>query len=160
MDRERRALNARLGAEPRRLGKAGDEFGAAIGIAGIVERINPDEHIARPRRLGAGRGQRQEHQIARGHIGDGDIIAHPALGHVDRIGQRRSAEGPQVQSDLGVAHQPQPRGNPAGGFQLQPVALAVIHAERMNGKALLPREGRRDHRIKPARKQDNRNQRG
>ena len=43
-----------LGGQFRQMGKASDEFGPAIGIARIIERIHPDEDIAGAQRLGPG----------------------------------------------------------------------------------------------------------
>ena len=67
--------------------------------------------------------------------------------------------GPQIERDLGMADQPEPLGNAARGFQLEPVPLAIVDAQRMDGKALFARERRRDHRIEPARKQHHRDRR-
>ena len=81
MDRERLALCAGLGRQLSQIGKACDEFGAAIGIAAVIERIDADKNIARAQRFGPGQRERQEHQIARRYVSYRNIGADPPLGH-------------------------------------------------------------------------------
>jgi hypothetical protein len=77
--------------------KACDEFGPAIGIARIVERIDPDEQVASARRLRPSEAQRQEDGVSGRHVGDRNVVAKAALGNVDIVGQRRAAELAEVE---------------------------------------------------------------
>jgi hypothetical protein len=58
--------------------EGGDVLGPAVRIAGIVERIDPDEDVARLQHLGPGERERQKNRIARRHIGHRDILLHRA----------------------------------------------------------------------------------
>ena len=129
MDRERLALHPCLGGEVGQLLEFGDEFGPAIGIARIVERIDADEQVARAARLGEAQRQAEENGVARRDVGDRNPLAHSFLGNGNVAGQRRSAESPQVQrqDDMPVGKLLR---DPPRGLQLDPVPLVIIDRQR------------------------------
>ena len=100
MDRERPTLDTLLGAQPRGFREARDELWATIGITRVIECVHPDKDIARRRSFSESRGQCQEHQIARRHIGNGDRVADTVFGNIDLVGQRRTAELAQIEGQL------------------------------------------------------------
>ena len=71
--------------------KRRDKFWAAIRIAGIIERIDPDEQVMRAARFCKAKAQRKEDGIARRHIGDGnaafvdELCAFPETEHDDQV---------------------------------------------------------------------------
>src|SRR4051812_10233921 len=60
VDAEAAALDAGAGAEIGDTLEGGDEFGSAVGVAGIIERIDADDDVARVERLGPAERQRQK----------------------------------------------------------------------------------------------------
>ena len=154
MDREALALDARLGGDLRQPFERRDELRPAVGIARIIQRIDPDEQVARARRLRPAEREAEEDRIARRDIGDGNAAAlfgaDAILGHGDIVGQRRSAEGRQVERQDDVAFGAEHIGDAARGRQLDTVALVIIHRQREHAISLLPRAGGGDHRVEPA----------
>ena len=75
----------------------------AVGIARIVERVHADEDVVRTGRLREGEREGEEDRVARRHVGDrdpaADLLRARVLRHRDVRGERRAAEGAQV--DLG-----------------------------------------------------------
>ena len=96
-----RALDARLGGEIGQPLEGLDELGPAIGIAGLVERVHADEDVLGAQRLGPGERVAEKDGVARGHVGDrnagADGLVAPALGHRDVVGQRRAADGAEIE---------------------------------------------------------------
>ncbi len=66
---ERIPFGPRLGAKVGERLECGDEIGAAIGIARIIKRIDPDEQVARSARFGPCQREAQKYRVARRHIG-------------------------------------------------------------------------------------------
>jgi hypothetical protein len=95
--REALPFDPGLGGEVGEPLERGDELGPAIGIARIIERIDADEQVARAARLGKAEREAEEDGVARRHVGDRNALAHAFLGHGDVGGQRRAAEGAQVE---------------------------------------------------------------
>ena len=133
--------------------EGGDELGPAVGIARIIECIDPHEQVARAACLGKAEREAEEDGVARRHIGDRNTIADAVLGNRNVGGQRRPAERAQVerQHDMAVGAA---RRNLPSRVQLNPVPLAIIDAERHHAKSPLPRQRRADHRVEPSRKED------
>jgi hypothetical protein len=147
-------LAADLGGDAGKPFETQDEFRAAIGVSRIVQRIDPDIEVVGPGGFRPGKGERQEHQIARRHIGDRDIVGKPILGHVDRGGQGRAAELVQVQGQDHMPFHLQARGDHAGRIKFHAVALVVIDRQGQHAKALFLGECCADHGIEAARQQD------
>src|SRR5690349_15909740 len=53
-----------------------DEFGAAIGIAGVIERVHADEDAGAFEDLGPCEGEGEKDRVAGRDIGDGDGLGH------------------------------------------------------------------------------------
>jgi hypothetical protein len=70
----RAAFDAGLGSERGHVFKGGDVFGAAIGVAGVIESIDADEDVGRCEDFGPGERERQEDGVAGGDVGDGDAV--------------------------------------------------------------------------------------
>jgi hypothetical protein len=102
--------------QPRQLLERADEFGPAVGIAGVVERVDADEDVRRAEHLGPSHGDGQEDRVAGRHVGarDDARIDRLILRHVDLLRrQRRSADARQVEVDLEVAFRANCPGNDA-----------------------------------------------
>ena len=53
-----------------------DELRAAVGIAGVVERVDADDDVVRAEHFGPAERQRQEDRVARRHVGRRDVVRH------------------------------------------------------------------------------------
>lgn len=116
--------------------EGGDELGAAVGVAGVVECVDADEDVAGAGNLGEGEGEAQEDGVAGGNVGDGDAVGHvvggAVLGDVNVGCERAAAEGPQV--DVGEAVMCVVELGELGGCgEFVAVALAVVEGEGMEG---------------------------
>src|SRR5271155_2880192 len=90
-------LHAGLGGEVGHVFEGGDEFGAAIGVAGIVDGVYSDEDVGAFEDFGPGHGEGQENRIAGGDVGDRDAGSDVAgLGDVDVGGQGARSEGAEI----------------------------------------------------------------
>ncbi|EAT09859.1 hypothetical protein SKA58_05360 [Sphingomonas sp. SKA58] len=154
VDADRMPLHPRLGGERRHLLESVDKFGPAIGIARVIERIDADEDVARPRDLRQPQCQRQEDRVARWHIGDGDVAAHPTLGHGYVGRQRRSAKGGEVERQDDVTDRVERLRHARGGAQFDAMALVIVDRQREEAITRLARQRTRHHRIETARQQD------
>ncbi len=160
LDAERIALDPRLGREFGQPLECGDEFGTAIRITRIIERVDADIDIARTRRLGPAEREAEEDRIAGGDIGDGNatriIGADTVLGHVDIGGERRTAERGQVHRQDDVAFGAERGGDAARGVELDAVALVIIERQREQAPAGFPQHGGGNHRVEAARDEGDR----
>ena len=68
------AFDAGFGGEVGHLFKGCNEFRPAIGIAGVVERIDAEKNVACAQHLGPGQRKGEKDGVARGHIGDGNAV--------------------------------------------------------------------------------------
>ena len=157
---ERLSLDPRLGREFRQPLERGDELGPAIGIARIIERIDADEQVARPRSLRPAQGETEEDRVACGHVSDGNIVADAALGHIDIRGQRRPAECRQVERQDDMPLRPQRAGYAACGGQLDLMPLVIVDRQREEIEPGFARVAGGDHRIEPPGHEDNGKRRG
>ena len=112
---------------------------------------------ARAEHLGHGQRVGHEERVARRDVGDRDAgadlgLARP-LGTSMSRGQRRAADGAQVEVDAPVRGGAQRGGHARRGLELDLVALAVAEAERVTALALGPGHGQRGGRVEAAREQ-------
>ena len=156
-DRHRPALDARLGAEPRHLLHRGQPLGPAVRVAGRIEHVDPDDDLGGAAHLGQRDRVGHEDRVARGDVGDGNAAADlglvAPLGHGDVRGQRRAADGAQIEIDDVVRRGAQRGGDARGGRELDGVALAVAEAERVTAASRCAGHGQRRGRIDAARQQ-------
>src|SRR5258706_2822172 len=146
------ALDSDLGGELREPLEGGDELGAAVGIARVIDRVDADIDLLRADHFGVAQGEREQHRVARGDVGRRDAAAR-RLGHGDLGGQGRAANGTQVDLDDAVFDRAERLRDPLRRRQFGAVALAVAHAERVAGESGRARLGQGDGRIHAARKQ-------
>jgi hypothetical protein len=133
---DRVALDAGAGGEVGELLEGGDEFGAAVGVAGVVEGVDAEPDLARAEGLGPAEGVGEEEGVAGGDVGAGDG-ADAGFG-VFRDGERaggdqRGGAGDEA-ADVGevddlVCAGAEAGGLAAGALELDGVALAVAEAE-------------------------------
>ena len=136
------SFDPRLGRQIGHGFKGGDVFGAAIRIAGIVDRIHADEDVLATQDLGPGKGQRQHDGVAGRHVGNGNARLDTVGGHGDRgIGQGRAAKLGDAEIDHPMFARAERLNHAFGGFQLGVVALAVIKRQTVRFKALRAGDG-------------------
>src|SRR5450759_3794280 len=96
-DSEASALAPGFRPEPRDTLEGGEELRAAVGVAGVVERVRADDDLRRAPRLGKGEGEGEEERVSRGHVRDGDLLVpERGLRNANRsVRQRGTAERPE-----------------------------------------------------------------
>ena len=102
-------------------------LGAAIGIAGVIERVRADGDVACIEHFRPRQRERQKDGVSRGDVRgrddggvDGAIFRHGGV-----VGQGRPADRRQVHSNLQVLPHAQGTRDPPGRLDLTRVALAV-----------------------------------
>jgi len=117
--------------------KGGNEFGPAIGVAGVIHGIDTDKDILRLQHFRPAQSDGQEHRVACRHIGNGDALRR-LLRHVDVfVSQGRTAELGEVNADDTVIADAHGLRYSPRGLEFDAMPLAVIEAEGMAGIALL-----------------------
>src|SRR5439155_13857260 len=93
-------------------------------------------------------------RVARGHVGDrtagADRLVTPALGHLDVVGQRRAADGAEIEPQGQVPGGPERCGDLLRRLQLAGMALAVVEGEREPLVSFFARYCERRRRVEPA----------
>src|SRR5260370_7276465 len=117
-----------------------DEFGAAVGVSGIIERVDADENVRGLENLGPGQREGEEDGVARGNVSDRNFLAHlgswARLGHGDVAGERGMAELAEVEGDDAVLSSAEAGSNASGAIELDAVALAVVEGEGVAVEAI------------------------
>ncbi len=155
MDPHAAAIIANLGGDPGQILKSADELRPAVGVAGIIKRIDTDKQVPGPGGFSPGKCERQKYKIACRDIGHRDICPYTVLGHVNVSCQCRSAELAQIERQNHVPFDSEGLCDLPRCINLNPMALVVIYGQCKNAKTLFMRKSRTDHRIEAARKQDN-----
>src|SRR5262249_29480886 len=137
---EARALDAGARRQAGEALEGGDELGAAIGIARIVERVDADDDVVRAEDLGPAECDRQEDRVARGHVGGRNLrrVQAAAVRYGRARRERRSADGAQVEVELEVPLDAERARDGARRLDLTRVPLPVVDREREQREALLP----------------------
>jgi hypothetical protein len=140
---DRAALDAGAGGEVGELLEGGDELGAAVGVAGVVEGVDAEPDLARAEGLGPAERVGEEQGVAGGDVGAGDRA--PRRGRRP-AGRRARCRAParsrwRPAADVGevddlVGAGAEAAGLAAGALELDLVALAVAEAQRV-GLAVL-----------------------
>src|SRR5581483_9401357 len=156
------SFDAGLRRQPRHDLERGDELGTAVGVTAVVDRVHAEEHVTRADDLCVRQRERQEDRVAGGHVRHRDVfgIDVPALRYRDVVGERRPAEGAEVDVDDAVlAHTelPSDRGR---RVELDGVPLAVAEAEGVHVETVPLGDGRRRRRVDTAGEQDHRGRNG
>src|ERR1051325_3732422 len=96
-------LDAGFGREVRHPLERADVFLAAVGIAAVVELVGAEKNVRGAELLGEREAEGEKDGVARRHVCDGnaacDLACAPALGHGDRVGERRAADRAEVERD-------------------------------------------------------------
>jgi hypothetical protein len=147
---ERLSVHTPRRGERRETLEGGDVFGTAIGIAGVVERVDPDEDVVGTERLRPAERERQEDRIARRDVGGGDIpgIRPPGeaiLWYRDVRGERGAADGREVDRDFEMPLHAEPRRDGPRRLELAGMALPVPDGQCMKPEAFF--EGDRGGRV-------------
>ena len=155
MHGEARTVGAGPGPQARHGLERAQELRTAVRVARVVLHVGADHQVGRPDHLREGGEERQEHGVARGHVGDRDVRADrvPVPGHGDIAGEGRATDRTQVHCDDPVVRDAEVLRHPARGLELDAVALAVVHRERRHLEAGGLRPCRRGGRVQPAREQ-------
>ena len=160
MQREAGALDAGPGRDLGQRLERVHELGPAVRVPGVVDGIHPRDEIAGAERLREAERDRQEHRVARGHVGDRDAAGplglRPVFGHRDRGRERRAADGAQVELDDPVRGRAQRVGDARRGLELDGVALPVAEAQGVTAPPGGPGHGQRRRRIDPTRQKHDR----
>ena len=117
--RKPRAFDAGLGGDVGEPLERGDEFGPAVGIAGVVDRVDAAEDVARAEHFGPAQRERQHDGVARGHVGDRDAGCRPSVssGTSMSVGQRGAADAAQVDVDGLVRDRAERARDAVGGVE-------------------------------------------
>ena len=154
---EARALDAVAGAEVRDTLEGGDELGPAVGIAGVVERVDADHDVVRAEHFGPSHRERQEDRVARRHVGGRDRLRVEVASarDVEVRGERRSADRPKVEIHLEMPLDAERARDRARRVDLARVPLAVVDRQREQREALALGDRRGGVRIEsPAQEDD------
>jgi len=156
MDAEAGAFDAGPRREIRERLERGDEFRTAVGIAGIIERVHADDDVARAVGFGPSERQRQEDRVARRHVRRRDAggIQVAVARDVDVAGQRRSADGAQIEVELEVPLDAERTRDAPRGVDFADVPLPVANRERQQRVPVGFRDCRSRVRIESATQKD------
>ena len=138
MDAEAGALDARARRHRGERLERRDERGAAVRVAGVVERVDADDDVARVEDLGPAERQREENRVPRRHVGGGNAgrVQVAVARHARVGGERRPADGAKVDRQLQMLLDAEPAGDGTGRLQLPRVALPVVNGQRTEREAL------------------------
>jgi len=126
------AFNRGFGGEVCQGFKRADEFGTAVGVAGIVDGVDAGEYVAAMQCLRPGQRERQHNGVARGNVGDRDAAIFACRRDGDGcIGQRGPAKRGQVDGEDFVIGSMQCIGDFSCRVKFGGMSLAVVDAERV-----------------------------
>ena len=133
-----------------------DELRAAIGIPGVIKRVDADIDVPRLQDLGEAERERQEHRVSCGHVGDRDArfgAERAVLGDLEIGGQGAAADRTQIDVDDSERHV-HGGGDAFGGLELEGVSLAISHGQRVRSEALDAGDGEAGARVESTGKED------
>ncbi len=155
MDREPLPFNASLGRKIGELLEICDEVGPTVGIAGIIEGVDSDEDVVGAARFGEPQREAEKDRVSSRHVSDRDAFAKAALRNLDIGGQCRPAERTKIERENNVS-ECKPGSNRPRSLELGSMPLIIVNGERNHGKTLLAGDARANHRIEPAREENDR----
>ena len=142
-----RALDASLRGQGRSLLEAGDEFRTAIGIAAVINCIDPDKDVGRSENFRPAQGERQKDGVPGGDVGDRDTGSQfggiAVFRHFEIRRQSRSAKWSQVDVEYDLPRYAQGVTHATGGVEFEAVPLSVVERQGVRGESL--RLGNRQH---------------
>ena len=129
----RASFDAGLGGEVGQVFKGRYELRPAVGITGIVDRIDADKNIRRLQHLRPGHGEGKKNRVARGNVGDrnpgADLIGRIMLGYRQIGGQSAGAEDAEVDFRDLVLRGVEKTGDARGRGKLNRMALSIVERE-------------------------------
>ena len=133
----------------------GDEFGAAVGVAAVVERVNADEKIGAFEHFGPRQSIGKKDGVAGRDVGDWDFIFGARLvRHVKiHVGQRGAAEGGEIDIDRAVLRHALRGSDLLSTVQFDHVALAIAEREGIAFKPVGVGNGQRGGGVQSATQQ-------
>ncbi len=135
-------IDTGAGAEVGDFFEGGDEFGAAVGVAGVIDGVDAEEDVECIGGFGEGESEGEEDGVACGDVGDGDGgvagigLIEVVFGDGDVSGEGGTSEGAEVDFHGDMARELILFGEGVSGFNFLLVALAVVEAEGMADVAL------------------------
>src|SRR6185503_20308627 len=127
----------------------------AIGIAGVVERVDADDDVPRLEHFRPAKRQPEEDGIAGRHIRDWNVRRPKIAVARDRYigGQRGSADAAEIKIELEMFGDAERGRDAACRFSFAPVALTVTYRQRVKLVPLRPGDGSGGIRIEAAAQQ-------
>ena len=114
--------------------------GPAVGIARIVERVDADDDVVGAEHLGPAERERQEHGVARRHVGRGNLVG--SIGRSFGTGRSLvSDEPPNADRSTSISMcraTPSAPRDRARRLDLARVALAVADGQRVQAEPVAP----------------------
>ena len=137
------ALSAGLAGQVRQGLEGAEVIRAAVRVAGVVDRIDPQHQAFGAAGLRQAEADADEHRVAPRDVGARDhAVLHPRVGNLHGgVRQGGATPGRQVDADAVVFGQAQGLRNRGGGLEFAPMALAVVKGEADDAVALRLGEG-------------------
>ena len=143
----------------------GDVFGAAVGVARVIEGVHADENILGSKDLGPREREGKEDRVAGGDVGNGDIRMWgrsmlrpyddmPVFRDRDIAGERRAAELAEVDIEDDVLCGTKALRDAARGVELCLMSLPIPKRERVAREALGLGDGQNRGGVKAAAQED------
>ena len=152
-DRDPAPLDGGLRRQVRHRLEGAEVLRAAVGVARVVQGVDADEDVPRVQHLRIGQRVGEEDRVPRRDVGHGDAAADLAgvapLGDRDVRGQRRAAEGAQVDRDQRGVPRAQRVRDAERRVGLDGVPLPVAEDERVAVEPLRPGDGQGRRGIEP-----------
>ena len=116
------------------MGEGGNEFGSAVGVTAVVDRIDAQCQGACATCFRHRQSEAQQHRVACRHIGRGhavrDFFGRASLGQRHcGIHQSTSPKGSQIDREHDMVGDAEPSGDGPGRLHLAAVPLSVLHSE-------------------------------
>jgi hypothetical protein len=117
-----------------------DIFLTAIGIAAVIELIGAEKNILGGDTFGETQSKSKKDRVARRHIGRRNAVTHFPLasvfGNLDAIGERRAADGAQVEINDQMLVYANKGSDFLGGLELAHMTLPIAKAHGVQRKTL------------------------
>ena len=139
------AFHAGFGGQITHALEGPDVFGAAIGVAGIIESVDADEDVVGFENLGPGEGEGEEDGVPRGYVGDRDPATHgpfvAAFGDGDFVRERGMAEHAEIDSGHAMIGCAKGGRHLFGRVEFDAMTLAVVEGKRITIESVKARRG-------------------
>ncbi len=106
-----------------------DKLGTAVGVPGIVHRVDADVNLRRSRHLGISEGHTEHHGVAGGDVGDGNPFGERILRDVDIGGESAASKLVQGNRELSLTRRAESFGDPFGALEFVVMPLPIRDGE-------------------------------